>query len=266
MRKLAGWLRDRNIKVLLDTKDAKSLHLRGGIARSKIAAGSDLIIVLGGDGTLLSVMRLEGIEGVPILGVNLGGLGFLTETYLEELYEVLDRIVSGDFQVEKRMRLETTVRRNDEVIRDYRVLNDVVINKGALARIIDLETAVDGKYLVTFKSDGLIISTPTGSTGYNLSAGGPIIHPSLDSITLTPICSHTLTNRPIIVPDSVTIHVSLKSKDEDTFLTLDGQEGTELTAGDVVEVRKGKEGISLVKSPHRTYFEVLRTKLKWGER
>jgi NAD+ kinase len=225
-----------------------------------------MIIVLGGDGTLLSVARLVGDHEVPILGVNLGGLGFLTEITLEELYRVLERVVQGDFVTDERVVLNAAVIRRGERMVEFTVLNDAVINKGALARIIDLETTINGEYLTTFKSDGLIISTPTGSTAYNLSAGGPIVYPSLHCIIITPICPHTLTNRPIMIPDDVEIRAMLKTKQQEVILTLDGQQGFTLEFEDVVEVRKAEGHILLIKSPYRHYFEVLREKLKWGGR
>jgi NAD+ kinase len=225
-----------------------------------------MIIVLGGDGTLLSVARLVGDREVPILGVNLGGLGFLTEITLEELYRVVERVVQGDFITNERVVLNASVIRRGERMAEFIVLNDAVINKGALARIIDLETTINQDYVTTFKSDGLIISTPTGSTAYNLSAGGPIVYPSLHCMILTPICPHTLTNRPIVIPDDVVIRATLKAKQQEVILTLDGQQGFTLEFEDVVEVKKAEGRILLIKSPYRHYFEVLREKLKWGER
>jgi NAD+ kinase len=225
-----------------------------------------MIIVLGGDGTLLSVARQVWNKNIPILGVNLGGLGFLTEITLDELYPVLERVVQDDFAINEREVLSAGVVRREERIAEFIVLNDAVINKGALARIIDLETTINGEYLSTFRSDGLIISTPTGSTAYNLSAGGPIVYPSLHTIIITPICPHTLTIRPIIIPDDVKIRALLKSRDEEVTLTLDGQQGFTLEFEDVVEVEKAEGRILLIKSPYRHYFELLREKLKWGER
>jgi NAD+ kinase len=225
-----------------------------------------MIIVLGGDGTLLSVARLVRDYEIPILGVNLGGLGFLTEIPLEELYRVLERVVQGDFITDERVVLSAAVIRRGERMTEFTVLNDAVVNKGALARIIDLETTINGEYLTTFKSDGLIISTPTGSTAYNLSAGGPIVYPSLHCIIITPICPHTLTNRPIMIPDDVEIRATLKTKQQEVILTLDGQQGFILEFEDVVEVRKAEGRILLIKSPYRHYFELLREKLKWGGR
>jgi len=269
---LVEWLCARKIKVYLEGEIGKLLSpipSRGdwkSIEREEIPTDVEMIIVLGGDGTLLSVARQVWNKSIPILGVNLGGLGFLTEITLDELYPVLERVVQNDFAVNEREVLNAGVIRRGERIAEFIVLNDAVINKGALARIIDLETTINGEYLSTFKSDGLIISTPTGSTAYNLSAGGPIVYPSLHTIIITPICPHTLTIRPIIIPDDVKIRALLKSRDEEVTLTLDGQQGFTLEFEDVVEVEKAEGRILLIKSPYRQYFELLREKLKWGER
>jgi NAD+ kinase len=234
--------------------------------RSQIIAESELLLVFGGDGTLLSVAREPGVESVPILAVNLGGLGFLTETRAQELQGMLVRVCAGDFDIERRMMLDVRLTTGGDEARCFRVLNDVVINKSALARMIDIETLVDGDYLTTYKSDGLIVCTPTGSTGYFLSAGGPVIYPNLALISLAPICPHTLSQRPIILNDESVITLILKTPEEDVRLTMDGQVGERLHAGDVVEVRKSAASLQLITSPFRTYFEVLREKFRWGER
>ena len=272
VKNLVEWLHPKKIEVYIDEGMVKNFSpsLPGvylnSIKREKIPNYVEMIIVLGGDGTLLSVARLVRDHEVPILGVNLGGLGFLTEITLEELYRVLERVIQGDFVTDERVVLDAAVIRRGERLAEFTVLNDAVINKGALARIIDLETTINGEYLTTFKSDGLIISTPTGSTAYNLSAGGPIVYPSLHCIIITPICPHTLTNRPIVIPDDVEIRAILKTKQQEVILTLDGQQGFSLEYEDVVGVRKAEGRILLIKSPYRHYFEVLREKLKWGER
>jgi len=272
VRNLVEWLGPKQIEVYIEPemKDLFSPPLLGShlnsVEREDIPAHVEMMIVLGGDGTLLSVARLVGDRGVPILGVNLGGLGFLTEITLEELYRVLERVIQGEFVTDERVVLHAAVIRRGERMAEFIVLNDAVINKGALARIIDLETTINGEYLTTFKSDGLIISTPTGSTAYNLSAGGPIVYPSLHCIIITPICPHTLTNRPIVIPDHVEVRAVLKSRQQEVILTLDGQQGFSLEFEDIVEVRKAEDRILLIKSPYRHYFEVLREKLKWGER
>jgi NAD+ kinase len=269
---LVEWLKPRGIQVYIEEGIQRAIpsSLAGpslrGVKKEEIPSHAEMIIVLGGDGTLLSVARLVGSQEVPILGVNLGGLGFLTEITLGELYRVLERVIEGNFVTDERVVLNAGVVRQGKRFAEFIVLNDAVINKGALARIIDIETTINGEYLTTFKSDGLIISTPTGSTAYNLSAGGPIVYPSLHCLIITPICPHTLTNRPIMIPDDVEVRAILKSKQQEVILTLDGQQGFVLEFGDVVEVKKAPGRILLIKSPHRHYFEVLREKLKWGER
>jgi len=271
-KNLVEWLLQKKIKVYIEEEIGKILsstlpeaHWKS-IKREDIPTDLEMIVVLGGDGTLLSVARQVWNKKIPILGVNLGGLGFLTEITLDELYSVLERVIRDDFEIDEREVLNVRVIRRGEQIAEFVVLNDAVVNKGALARIIDLETTINGEYLSTFRSDGLIISTPTGSTAYNLSAGGPIVYPSLHTIIITPICPHTLTIRPIIIPDDVKIRTLLKSRDEEVTLTLDGQQGFTLEFEDVVEVGKAEGRILLIKSPYRRYFELLREKLKWGER
>jgi NAD+ kinase len=269
---LVEWLRPKKIEVYIEKEMEELLSptLSEGywksVEREEMPPDVEMIIVLGGDGTLLSVARQVWNKNIPILGVNLGGLGFLTEITLDELYSVLERVLRDDFEINEREILKAGVIRRGKRIAEFIVLNDAVINKGALARIIDLETTINGEYLSTFRSDGLIISTPTGSTAYNLSAGGPIVYPSLHTIIITPICPHTLTIRPIIIPDDVKIRALLKSSNEEVTLTLDGQQGFTLKFEDVVEVGKAEGRILLIKSPYRHYFELLREKLKWGER
>ena len=222
--------------------------------------------MIGGDGTLLSAARVVGGSGKPILGVNLGGLGFMTAVTLDELYPVLERIFRGEVEYDERMMLCVHVHRLGERVADYTVLNDAVINKGALAKIIDIRVSVEDAHLADYKADGLIISSPTGSTGYSLSAQGPIVYPTLHTLLITPICPHMLTLRPLLVPDAMIVRAELVSKGTDVFLTLDGQVGFGLREGDVVEVRKAKAMLKFIRSPFRDYFTVLRTKLKWGER
>lgn len=263
---LVSWLRSRGIAPLVEEHLARHLKLDCGSAREDIPPQVDLVVVLGGDGTLISVARLVGTCEIPILGVNLGSLGFLTEITVEELYDSLDGFLAGDYRISPRMMLLASVEREGQELTSHQVLNDVVVNKGALARIIDMEVVVGGHYLTTFKADGLIISSPTGSTGYSLSANGPILQPSLDSLVITPICPHTLTNRPVVVDAMSEVVMTLRSANEDVYLTLDGQVGFELKYADVIRVRKAAHHTRLVMSPRRNFFEVLRTKLKWGER
>ena len=264
LSKLVQWLKDRNIEPLMDQETAGLIDFDSSHKRHDIPALSDFIIVLGGDGTLISVARLIGGSGTPILGVNLGSLGFLTEVTLDEVYPLLEKILLGEMSIDERWTLEVSVQRGDRELTKYTVLNDVVINKGALARMILMETVIDGKYLNTYRADGLIISTPTGSTAYSLSAGGPIIHPKVGAIIISPICPHTITNRPIVVRDDVMVEVTLRSENEDVLVTLDGQEGYPLQYLDKVVVKKSTNSIRLITSPDKDYYEVLRQKLRWG--
>jgi NAD+ kinase len=265
-KELIRWFDERQVAVYVE--DGLDAHLDGstGCPKEALPSRVEAILVLGGDGTLLSVARLMGDNQVPIMGINLGGLGFLTEITLDNLYKALEELIQGNYKCHRRMMLNVQVLRNGAVVADFVVLNDAVINKGALARIIDLETTISGEYVTTFKADGLIFSTPTGSTAYSLSAGGPIVYPSLQTIVITPICSHTLTNRPIIIPDDAVVNATLNSEKEEVTLTLDGQVGFPLQFRDTVEIQKGKNAILLIESPYKSYFEVLRTKLRWGER
>ena len=262
---LVQWLRAKGLTPLPE----EHLALRIGFGEAlpaNILDQAELVVVLGGDGTLISVARMVGERGIPIFGVNLGSLGFLTEITLDEMFTALGKCLRGDYNISVRTMLSVKVERNGDLISENRVLNDVVINKGALARIIDLETTVNDDYLTTFRGDGLIISTPTGSTGYSLSANGPILHPELECFVISPICPHTLTNRPLVVGSDAIITVELKCLNEDVCLTLDGQVGIKLMCGDVIRVAKSKQRTRLIVSNSRDYFEILRTKLKWGER
>lgn len=252
--------------IVIEEEVARQIGHRATFEMEHVGEGADLIVVLGGDGTLLSVSRHGRGREVPIIGVNLGSLGFLTEISTEEFATTLEKVLSEDFSVSKRIMLDVEVKRGGDPVFDITILNDAVITKDALARIIDIETYVNEEYLTTYKADGLIVSTPTGSTGYSMAAGGPLIYPSLKNLIVTPICPHTLTNRPIILPEGVVIRAVLKSVNEKVILTLDGQVGFPLEYADEVIVRRSKNAVHLVKSSSRGYFEILRTKLKWGER
>jgi NAD+ kinase len=264
VRWLIPWLKKRGKKVMVENG-----IIRGeaqSCTKKQMAAKVDLIISLGGDGTLLNIAPLVERPDVPILGVNLGGLGFITEVAVDELEAVLSKTLDGDYEVENRMTLEVRVRRKGAKLRIFRVLNDAVITKGARSRIIDLETFVGGDYLCTYRADGLIISTPTGSTAYSMAAGGPILEPTQGAIVLSPICPHTLTHRPIVVPNTAPIHVTLRSFSDTVIFGPDGQKGLRLHKGDEVEARDYGIPVSLIKIPSRSYYEILRGKLKWGER
>lgn len=259
------WLKGRGLDVFLDIESAKQTGEKG-YQRSELPALVEAIVVLGGDGTMLGVARLACEKGIPILGVNLGGLGFITEVYASELLAAMDMVLDGTCPIEERMMLKASIFRGGGRISDFTVLNDVVVNKGALARIIDIEATVGDSYLALFKSDGLVVATPTGSTAYSLSAGGPIVHPAMDCILITPICPHTLTNRPIVIPTDQPIRLTLRSGAEDVFLTLDGQVGFSLRVNDTVEIVKSRHKTRILLPCTRDYYQVLREKLKWGER
>lgn len=264
---LTRWLATRGKQVVLEKETAALVPgATSGVRKTDLPGQVDLLVVLGGDGTLLSMARLVGDLGVPILGVNLGGLGFLTATTLEELFPAMEALFAGRMQVEERMMLAAGVLRQGQWSAEYVALNDVVITKSAMSRIIDLAVAVEGQAATDYRADGLIISTPTGSTAYGLSAGGPIVYPTMDAVVLTPICSHTLTNRPIVLPGGLRIEVTLLTENQEVMLTLDGQVGHALRARDTVEIRRAASRIRLIRFPDKHFFSVLRTKLKWGER
>ncbi len=264
---LLKWFNARGLQPVCDKETAAICPdvAASTARRAELPGQVDLLLVLGGDGTLLSMARLVGDLGVPILGVNLGGLGFLTALTVDELFPALEAYLSGGLVIEERMVLAATVLREGERLAEYVALNDMVITKSAMSRIIRLEVAMDGQLATGYRADGLIISTPTGSTAYCLSAGGPIVFPTMDAMVLTPICSHTLTNRPIVLPADQRIEVRLLT-DQDVMLTADGQVGFALKQWDTVEVRRASSRIRLLRFPQKHFFSVLRTKLKWGER
>ena len=258
-------LRDRGYDVIIDLRAGEMLSLPG-LKPSDIVAAVDLIIVLGGDGTLLSEARDVGQQQIPILGINLGSLGFLTEIPCCDIFTFLDKALRNELLVEERMMLTADVIRENQKVGTFHVLNEVVVHKGAIARIIDVETYINSGYVTTFRSDGLIISTPTGSTGYSLSAGGPILYPTLHCINVTPVSPHTLTNRPLVVPDNSVVQAVIKTPDEEILLSLDGQYGFHLLYNDVVEIKKADFTTKLLIPHDRDYFYMLREKLQWGGR
>jgi Predicted sugar kinase len=263
---VARRLRDDGYAICFDEATASSMKFGGDFtvcAKPNLGVGSDLLITFGGDGTLLSVAR-HAPEKVPIIGVNMGTLGFLTEIRIEEFPHILNEVLSGPFSSEERVTFEIVVG-DGEVDRTYRVLNDAVINKSALARIVEMRVEVNGLFVSNFRADGLIMATPTGSTAYNLSAGGPIIYPTMGAMVVTPICPHMLSNRPLVLADDAVISVSIFASQEEIYLTLDGQEGFPITEHHRITVRKSPYKVTLVQSPNKNYFDVLRTKLKWGE-
>ncbi len=269
--RLVETLHKRGLEVYADTETASCVS--GGefapqhiVPRADLPSRVDLLLVLGGDGTLLATARALGEREVPILPVNLGQLGFLTSVTLQELYPVLEEVLEGRHRISERILLQTDVYRGGKLIHSHQALNEAVINKAALARIVDFDLEVDGNYVCSYKADGLIISTPTGSTGYSLSAGGPIVYPVVAAFVVTPICPHALTNRPLVIPDSLHLRVKFGEGEQSLFLTIDGQVGFELEHQDEIELRKAPRTLQLVRPQRKTYFEILRNKLKWGER
>ena len=265
--KLLDWLIAHGLTPVLEKEVAAlvpSVSVETAL-KSDLPGQVDLLIVLGGDGTLLSMARAVGDLGVPMLGVNLGGLGFLTATTLDEMVPALETVLAGGMDVEERMMLAARLLRGGQTVSEHIALNDVVITKSAMSRIIELAVSVDGRHATSYRADGLIVSTPTGSTAYNLSVGGPILFPTLDAVVLTPIAPHTLSNRPIVLPGPQRIDVTLRG-DQDVMLTMDGQVGVHLRERDVVQIEKAAARIRLLRFPQKDFFSVLRTKLKWGER
>ena len=234
------------------------------VESENLAALVDLVLVLGGDGTMIATARMIGDEEVPVLGVNYGSLGYLTEFRIEELYEALEMILADNYRLDKRVMLAVELFRGPDLVTRNRVLNDVVINKSALARIIEIEAYLNKQFVTSFRADGLIVSTPTGSTAYNLSAGGPIVFPSMNAMVVTPICPFTLSNRPLVVPDDAMVELLMKTDQEDVSLTLDGQVGFPLRVDDRVVIRKSRTTFNLIQPSNRNYFDVLRDKLRWG--
>jgi NAD+ kinase len=263
--KLMDWLAQRGLTVRIDENTGEYAGVPG-LPRDEVPESCDLIIVLGGDGTLLSAARAIGRREIPLFPVNLGGLGFLTAITIEELYPELQHALRSEHRIGKRRLLAVEVERRGEIVASYDALNDAVLTKSALARMIDLDTHVDDQFVCVYKADGLIVSTPTGSTAYSLSAGGPIIFPSVPAICITPICPHMLTNRPVLVPETSVIRIYSHGPDESVYLTIDGQIGEPLQKGDTVICRSSHHFLMLIRPPRMMFFDVLREKLKWGER
>jgi NAD+ kinase len=263
---LLEWLRARGIQVRYDHETAAYAGGDGGLDRGDVPEACQFIIVLGGDGTLLSAATAIGERNIPLLAVNLGSLGFLTAISVDELYPELDRALRGEHRLAHRRMIRCTLRRGDETVASYLALNDVVVSKAAAASMIDLETHVDNHFVCTYKADGLIICTPTGSTAYSLSAGGPIIFPTVQAFALTPICPHTLTNRPVIVPDSAEVKVICHAADGAAYVNADGKMGAHLQRGDRAIIHRSNHTLTLIRPPRLLYFDVLRQKLNWGKR
>lgn len=263
---VTGWLRQRKHTVFMDRETAAIIGESSTCEKPEIPSLVEIIIVLGGDGTLLNVARIAHPYDVPILAINLGSLGFLTEVSLPGLHVTLEKVLNGQFTIENRMLLNAVLWRDGQKVGDYSILNEVVINKGAVARIVDLEVHVDDHYMTSYRADGLIIATPTGSTAYSLSAGGPIIHPSMNALVLCPICPFALTNRPIVIPDQSEIKVKVTTENEDVRISPDGQAGCDMKQGDVLVVKKAENYIQLIQSPDRNFYQILREKLHWGKK
>jgi NAD+ kinase len=270
--RLLEWLTPRGITLVVGPRplaEREEIETETGCAvetleLDELAASVDMIVVLGGDGTMIATARLLDNRDVPVVGINYGSLGYLTEVRVEEMTDALAAILEGNYHLDRRVMLAAELHRGEEKLLRNRVLNDVVISKSALARIIEIETWFDGQFVNCFRADGLIVSTPTGSTAYNLSAGGPVVYPSMNAIVVTPICPHTLSNRPLVLPDDAEIELILKTPDEEVALTLDGQVGYRMQVGDRILISKSRTTFNLMQPVNRNYFEVLRGKLKWG--
>ncbi|MEW5909365.1 MAG: NAD(+)/NADH kinase [Thermodesulfobacteriota bacterium] len=261
--RLESWLRSKKTRIIRRTPDF-SYRVPSTKRRKYVPEDVFCVIVLGGDGTFLSAVNWIGEQNIPILGVKFGDVGFLAETAEENLFHAAEMILKENFTLTTRMRLQVDIKRNHRSLVHETVLNDVVVNKGALARLAHIKTFIDDAYLTTYSADGLIISSPTGSTAYSLAAGGPIIHPDVPAIILTPICPFTLTNRPLIIPDSSKIEIQLGKKGSDIMLTFDGQAGIKIKEQDRVTVRKSDHPLSLITLPGHQYYDVLKTKLRWS--
>jgi NAD+ kinase len=263
---LLHWFEARGIRAIYDNETATSLNdASAGLIREQVAEQAQLLLVLGGDGTLLAAARVAAPLGIPILPINMGSLGFLTSFQLEDLYPALEETLAGHFSSSERVMLSVELHRNRQIIERQSVLNEAVIHKGELARMIEMELLIDSGFVCRYRVDGLIVATPTGSTAYSLSAGGPIVHPSVESWIITPICPHTLSDRPVVVRDSSIVEVVVSPRSESVFLTLDGQTGIPMEPEDHVVMRRAAERLRLIQPPKKSYFEILHRKLKWGE-
>jgi NAD+ kinase len=266
VRPLLQWLAKREVQAVYDTETATSLRDEtGGRSREQLAAESDLILVLGGDGTLLAAAREAAPRGIPVLPINLGSLGFLTSFRIDELYTALEETLAGHLAASERVMLTAALTREGRVLESQCVLNEAVVTKGAPARMIEVELWIEDEFVCRYRADGLIVATPTGSTAYSLSAGGPIVHPAVESILITPICPHTLTDRPLVIDDRCNVEMRLRGTAESVYLTLDGQKGLLLESDDRVTIARATERLKLIQPHRKSYYEILRNKLKWGE-
>lgn len=263
---LVAWLRSHHLEVRYDRQVGQYLGTNDGMEREAVPDGCQLVIVLGGDGTLLSAARAVGGREIPLFAVNLGGLGFLTAISREELYPELERALRGEHRIAKRRMLHCELVRGGQTVGEYTALNDVVLTKAALARMIEVEIRVSRHFVAKYRADGLIVCTPTGSTAYSLSAGGPIVFPAVPALCITPICPHMLTYRPVLLPDDMEIQITCRAENESAYLTIDGQVGEALQRDDVVACRRAEACVHLIRPPRMMFFDVLREKLSWGER
>ncbi len=267
VRQLYDWLKDRNVQAFVDSETAHRIDVNSNLTREQVCNEDlDMIIVLGGDGTLISVARLVYDRDIPILGVNMGTLGFLTEVTMEELFPSLEKVMAGETKYEERILLEVSTLKNGKTLKKHTVLNDVVLNKGVLSRIADLKVHINDQYVTSYRADGLIISTPTGSTAYSLAAGGPILYPTIDALIVCPICPFSFANRPIVIPGDKVIDVRIEADHKDFYVTLDGQVGFPMKPEYVIRIQRAESRLKLIHFPNKNYFEVLRGKLKWGDR
>lgn len=264
LEKLLPWLQSRKVRISLDVVAADYLGRNGGFRREQPPESFDLMIVLGGDGTLLSVARGIGTRDIPIMAVNLGGLGFMMTTNPDELFTDLERVFDGRFSMQCRTMLAVEIWRDSELVGRYQALNDVVVNKAAVARLLLLDAYVDDEFVCSYRADGLIVSTPTGSTAYSLAAGGPVIFPSVPAISVTPICPHTLTNRPVLLPETSTVEIVNRRGNDDSYFTVDGQVGIYLRHEDRIRARRADHQVHIIQPRRLRFFEVLRNKMKWG--
>ena len=262
-QELKLWFNNKGVQIILEKSEPVGTDL---LEDEKKIAPSDLdcIFVLGGDGTFLNAVRWIGNQDLPILGVKFGTVGFLADITEENIFDVVQSVLNKKYTIEKRMRLCVTIIRDNQEVTRQTVLNDVVINKGALARLASIKTYIDEDYLTTYRADGLIVCTPTGSTAYSLAAGGPIMHPNVQGLIIAPICPFTLTNRPLIIPDSVNIKIALDKGSRDIMLTFDGQAGMEISDKDTIIVKKSSYPVNIIKMPEQNYFDILKTKLQWS--
>jgi NAD+ kinase len=263
---LLKWLADRKLPIVYDMETAAAVQKpETGKSRHQVAAEADLLLVLGGDGTILAAAREAFVHGIPILPINMGSLGFLTSFTVEELYSGLEEVLAGGGTIDERVLLQVQRVHDGEVKESQAVLNDAVVHKGTLARMIELELFIEGSFVCRYRADGLIVATPTGSTAYSMSAGGPIVHPSVESILITPICPHTLSDRPVVVADTSQIELRVSQSSDAVLLTLDGQTGVTLEVGDLIRIARASQRLKLIQPRNKNYFEILRSKLKWGE-